>query len=75
MNDYFEVTVHNESRVEKIEIYNRWGQMIYQRSNGSAWNGMHNGQVVDLGTYFYNIIYTCKDGTTIHKKGEVLVVK
>jgi gliding motility-associated-like protein len=75
VNDYFEMTVNNGSRIERVEIFNRWGQMIYQRDNGSAWNGMQNGQTVDLGSYFYNVTYTCKDGTTIHKKGEVLVVK
>jgi gliding motility-associated-like protein len=75
MNDYFEMKVNNGSRIERVEVYNRWGQMIYQRDNGSAWNGMYQGQVVDLGNYFYNVTYTCKDGTVIRKKGEVLVVK
>ncbi|MFA6056810.1 MAG: choice-of-anchor L domain-containing protein [Taibaiella sp.] len=75
MNDYFEMSVNNGSRIERIEVYNRWGQMVYQRDNGSAWNGMYQGRVVDLGNYFYNVTYTCKDGTVIHKKGEVLVVK
>jgi gliding motility-associated-like protein len=75
MNDYFEMKVNNGSRIERVEVYNRWGQMVYQRDNGSAWNGMYQGQVVDLGNYFYKVTYTCKDGTTIHKKGEVLVVK
>jgi gliding motility-associated-like protein len=75
MNDYFEMKVHDGSRIERVEVYNRWGQMVYQRDNGNAWNGMYQGQIVDLGNYFYNVTYTCKDGTIIHKKGEVLVVK
>jgi gliding motility-associated-like protein len=75
MNDYFEMKVPDESRIERVEVYNRWGQMVYQRDNGNAWNGMYQGQIVDLGNYFYNVTYTCKDGTIIHKKGEVLVVK
>lgn len=75
VNDYFEMKVHHDSRIERVEIYNRWGQLIFQRDNGSAWNGMYQGQVVDLGSYFYQVTFTCKDGTIIHKKGEVLVVK
>jgi gliding motility-associated-like protein len=75
MNDYFEMKVNDGSRIERVEVYNRWGQMVYQRDNGNAWNGMYQGQVVELGNYFYNVTYACKDGTIIHKKGEVLVVK
>lgn len=75
LNDYFEIKVRNESRITRVEIYNRWGQMVYQEDGGLPWNGRYNGQVVELGNYFYHITFTCKDGTMIHKKGEVLVVK
>jgi gliding motility-associated-like protein len=75
INDYFEMKVRNGSRITRVEIFNRWGQMVYLEDGDLPWNGMHNGAVVDLGTYFYRVTFNCKDGTIIYKKGEVLVVK
>lgn len=72
-NDVFEVQINAGSRLDRIEIFNRWGQMVYQ--GNSSWNGTQNGRSADLGNYFYNISFTCKDGKIIHKKGEVLLVK
>lgn len=75
MNDYFEMKVHDGTRITRVEIFNRWGQMVYQEDGPLPWNGVFNGKVVDLGNYFYHVSYLCKDGTELHKRGEVLVVK
>ncbi len=75
LNDYFEMKVHEGTRITRVEIFNRWGQMVYQEGGGLPWNGIFNGKVVDLGNYFYHVTYLCKDGTLLHKRGEVLVVK
>jgi gliding motility-associated-like protein len=47
----------------KVEIFNRWGQLVYKDINGaivtSGWDGMSNqglrlgGEGVPDGTYFY----------------------
>jgi len=74
-NDYFDIHVENGSRLNQVQIFNRWGQMVFQGSGNTSWNGLHNNQPADIGTYYYNITFTCKDGTLIHKKGEVLVVR
>jgi len=74
-NDLFEIAVRNGSKVTRTIIYNRWGQAVYDRSSDQPWNGSYQGQPVELGNYYYLIEVTCKDGTLIRKKGEVLVVK
>jgi gliding motility-associated-like protein len=74
-NDFFDITVMNGSRVTQLNIFNRWGQKIFGQSGRSTWNGTYNGTTVDLGNYYYMVEITCKDGTIIYKKGEVLVVK
>jgi gliding motility-associated-like protein len=75
MNDYFDIAVRNGTKVTRIAIFNRWGQPVYERNNGLPWDGTFNGQPVELGNYYYHLEVTCKDGTQIRKKGEVLVVK
>jgi len=76
LNDQFQFTLHGEeSKILEVEIFNRWGQMVYHSNSGQPWNGAYNGTIVESGNYFYLISFTCKDGTIIKKKGEVLVVR
>lgn len=74
-NDLFEISARNGSKVTRTAIYNRWGQAVYERNSDQPWDGTSKGSPVDLGNYYYLIEVTCKDGTLIQKKGEVLVVK
>jgi gliding motility-associated-like protein len=53
----------NTINVHYVEIFNRWGQLVYKDINGaivtSGWDGMSNqglrlgGEGVPDGTYFY----------------------
>ncbi|KAA5534539.1 gliding motility-associated C-terminal domain-containing protein [Taibaiella lutea] len=74
-NDLFEISLKAESRIMNVEIFNRWGQLVYHQNSNKPWDGTFNGVNVDMGNYYYNISYTCKDGTVMNKKGEVLVVR
>ena len=61
----------------KIEIYNRWGQMVYQSidlSNG--WDGTFKGKKLPTGTYVYKI-KTSKYGVEqkLVKSGSVALVR
>ena len=75
LNDVFQVSLKGESKILNIEIFNRWGQRVYHSTSNQPWDGSFNGMTVDMGNYFYNISFTCKDGTIITKKGEVVVVR
>lgn len=74
-NDLFEISLKTESRIMNVEIFDRWGQLVYHVNNNKPWDGYYNGAKVDMGNYFYNVSYTCKDGSVMNKKGEVLVVR
>ena len=55
INDFFNIS---GQKIEdfQIEIYNRWGQMVYKSidlSNG--WDGTFNGKNLPTGTYVYKI--------------------
>ena len=55
----------------KMQVYNRWGQMIFESNNVSnQWDGTHLGEKVPQGSYVYKVIakgvvgkQTTKDGT------------
>lgn len=75
LNDNFQLTLQGDSKILSVDIFNRWGQMVYHGNSNAPWNGAFKGTTVDMGNYFYNISFTCKDGTIITKKGEILVVR
>jgi len=59
-----------------IEIFNRWGRIVFQSTDPNfAWNGKtKGGQEVKGGTYFY-VVQTTLSGTTEKKTGTVTLLR
>ena len=57
-NDTWQIPLA-DSQVLSVEIYNRWGQKVYENaaySNADAWNGTNNnGDALGHATYYYVI--------------------
>lgn len=53
----------------KVYIYNRWGNKLFETSNynnyNNAWNGTANGNILPSGTYFY--VIKLDNGTGVKK--------
>ena len=59
-----------------MEIFNRWGQMIFETDDINAgWDGRFNGDVVAEGVYVYTAKGRFVSGKEYSKSGQVLVVK
>jgi len=70
INDTFEI-FNSKDQIERIRIYNRWGQVIFHSAGYEApWNGTFQNETVPSGTYPYIIE---AHGTTY--KGEILVLR
>ncbi|MEN0006769.1 MAG: gliding motility-associated C-terminal domain-containing protein [Bacteroidota bacterium] len=56
-NDFFEVfTSDPEVRVLSIEVYNRWGSLVFEQSGADLrWNGTFNGSALPSGVYVYAV--------------------
>ncbi|NNM95113.1 MAG: T9SS type B sorting domain-containing protein, partial [Bacteroidia bacterium] len=56
MNDVWDIGNINEFPDAVVEIYNRWGELLY-RTQGyyKPWDGMYNNEPVPVGTYYYII--------------------
>lgn len=80
-NDVFKVIQTCPISKYKIQIYNRWGQMLFVSYKISdSWDGTKNGNILDLGTYFYNIQATVNNISDnskeeIHLKGDVILIR
>ncbi len=58
-NDYFEIENAERFPAIIIEVYSRWGDLLYSNTGydeGNLWDGTSRGKEVPLGTYYYVII-------------------
>ena len=78
LNDGFKPTFTLPELVKKynLEIYNRWGQLIFATNNQyDAWYGTFNGDVVQLGTYSWKIQYSDYKGVNVNAYGHINVIR
>jgi len=58
-----------------LQIYNRWGQLIFESSEyDKGWDGSYNHQKSPMGTYVYRLTYTNVFGADIQQKGTVTLI-
>jgi gliding motility-associated-like protein len=77
-NDRFALTPTCLLDKYKIQIFNRWGQMVFVSYNlNQSWDGTFHGKEVDAGTYFYVIDATATDKSkgAIHLKGDLTLIR
>jgi gliding motility-associated-like protein len=59
INDYFEIENSERFPEMRVDIYNRWGQLLYSTvgyGSNSWWDGNSSGAEAPVGTYYYVII-------------------
>ena len=61
----------------KMDIYNRWGQMIYETTgtDGRGWDGNFNNTAQPEGVYIYIITAKFKDGEQLNKQGNITLMR
>jgi gliding motility-associated-like protein len=79
-NDLFYIKGKGIGIIKSLLIYNRWGEIIFERKNfniddkAAAWNGKFKGLIVPPGSYVYFAEMQCETGQPIIKKGTVTVL-
>lgn len=81
-NDQF-VFKYNEAvvSVEEIQIYDRWGELLYVSSGATpsegymGWDGTFKGQYVNPGVYVYYVTVNIVDGSQRSYAGDVTVIR
>ena len=72
VNDVFKVYGLDTDKLE-IEIYNRWGQMLYKSTiNNMNWDGTYANEVLPNGTYVYRIF---DETGNLKKDGTISIVR
>jgi gliding motility-associated-like protein len=73
VNDIFLGGEKFRNREFHLEVYNRWGNMLY--SGESGWDGNYRGNKVPPGTYIYVLILKMEDGSSRTVKNTVTLIR
>lgn len=75
-NDIFRVAndLPREAQVQ-IEIYDRWGELLFEGFGNDGWDGTYRDEEVPEGVYLYIIRIDCGDGDTKLYKGDVTLIR
>jgi gliding motility-associated-like protein len=76
-NDEFRVLTTAGVDLKQFEIYNRWGQRVWDTyTYFDGWTGDFAGEPAAAGTYYYVYRYRClTDGKLYTKKGDIILVR
>jgi gliding motility-associated-like protein len=80
-NDYFYPRGEGIERVSNFRVFNRWGQMVFERMNfelndeRAGWDGRFNGQQLPPDVYVYTMQSTCSTGEILKWKGDITLIK
>jgi gliding motility-associated-like protein len=79
LNDYFEISSQGDIGMYQLNVYNRWGTLIFNADAvDRSWNGRTaNGERVASGVYFWEVRILCNanDKTIDTYKGIIAVVR
>ena len=76
INDVFRVKYPAFIKNFDMQIFNRWGQIIFRSDNPyKGWDGSFNGTKQPAGNYVWTILLTDVNGNSKRYKGSVLLIQ
>jgi gliding motility-associated-like protein len=81
VNDYFYPRGSGIDRVQSMRIFNRWGELVFEKRNFSVnsqadgWNGTHKGKAANGDVYVYVIEFICENAIIVPFKGNVALIR
>lgn len=88
LNDYFYVTASGIQKVTSFRVFNRWGQVVFERAGfvpppyqsatfnpANAWDGKFKGVIAPTDSYVYTCEVVCANGTKFVYTGTVTLIK
>lgn len=81
VNDVFYARGTGLYNIKSFRVFNRWGQLVFERLNTGAnnpaegWDGTFKGQKQQSDVYVYIIEVLCNNNTIVPVKGNITLVK
>ncbi|MCW3123994.1 MAG: hypothetical protein JWQ38_3486 [Flavipsychrobacter sp.] len=80
-NDVFYPRGRGISKVKSFRVYNRWGQLMFERSNiqlndaTNGWDGSYMGDMPRPDVFVYVVEAICDAGDAVNLKGDVTIIR
>ncbi len=80
-NDRFYPRGNGVARIQSMRIFNRWGEIVFERRNFVAndpnlgWDGTYKGKKGEMDTYIYIVEFVCDNSVIIPFKGNVTLIR
>lgn len=80
-NDVFYPRGIGMKAVRSLRIYNRWGEVVFERRNfllndrSAGWDGTYKGQELNTDIFVYSIDGICDSGETLNWKGDITLIR
>ena len=81
VNDIFYVQAKGIRIIKNLRIYNRWGEVVFEKSNfqpndkSAGWNGRIRGNLANPDVFIYISEMVCEKGSSQMYKGNVAVIQ
>lgn len=81
VNDKFFPGGKGINSIKLLRVFNRWGQIVFERSNFSAndeasgWDGTFKGQALSPDVYIYSCDVVCQNNEVLNFKGDVTLLR
>ncbi len=80
-NDFFYPHGKGLSIIQRMRVYDRWGELVFDRSNvqvndrNSGWDGTFRNQPLKPDVYVWILNATCTNGEPLELKGDISLVR
>lgn len=80
-NDVFYVRGSGLARVKSLRIFNRWGELIFQKRDfavndiSTGWDGTYNGRTLEPDTYIYQVDVFCENSESVRFDGSLALIR
>ena len=76
-NDYFFILNRKFVTLNKFEVYNRWGEMLYSTTDllAKGWDGTYKGKPQPQDVYVFQVVATDVNGNVKTLKGNVTLLR
>jgi len=81
VNDAFFVSGNGLSTIQSMRVFNRWGQMVFEKRNFApndpnvGWDGNFNGRKAPVDVYIYTIEVICENSQVVAYHGNVALIR
>ena len=80
-NDIFYPRGTGINRIRGMKIFNRWGKVVFERSNfyandpASGWNGLIKGKKASADVYVFTIEVICDNNDLVSQAGNITLLR